>query len=149
MYRLHETCLVTVYVLCQCVALVLGPLSGALSRPWLRYCAFKNDVFFFFFLTASVPIKKLKNEFCMPNSRDTCMPLKFYCTQFVAGSKSYLLVCLLFSYDHRFRHKESMKSMTLDERYSSLALNGLIDPAMVQYRVRTSNTMSPSRVAHK
>ena len=68
---------------------------------------------------------------------------------FVTGPESYLLVCLLFSCDHAFRHKESMKNMQLDERYSSLALNGLIDPAMVQYRVRTSNTMSPSRVAHK
>ena len=50
------------------------------------------------------------------------MPLKFYCTQFVAGPESYLLVCLLFSCHHAFRHKESMK---LDERYSSMALKGL------------------------
>ena len=72
----------------------------------------------------SVPPKK--TSFVCQNSRDTCMQLKFYCTQFVAGPESYLLVCLLFSYDHAFRHKESMKSMTLDERYSSMALKGLI-----------------------
>ena len=68
----------------------------------------------------SVPPKK--TSFVCQNSRDTCMQLKFYCTQFVAGPESYLLVCLLFSCHHAFRHKESMK---LDERYSSLALKGL------------------------
>ena len=79
----------------------------------------------------SVPAKK--TSFVCQNSRDTCMQLKFYCTQFVAGPESYLLVCLLFSYDHAFRHKESMKSMQLDERYSSLALKGLIKKTEFTY----------------